>query len=401
MKGPFSFWTFFGITMWIDIISTIFFRKGTKSRVNPYMPLRSLTVIIPAHKEEKNIIPTIDSIYKEKFPVKNVIVCGDSVSKSTGKIVHDMAKKYHNLIYIECPENSKAQKINHVVATRKDLGDFIYVRDARVVGEVDCIEKMMGYFTGPKVAAVTSYGRLGTPTNFLSRSYFYGKSWINEVGRFRKGAQEKRKAIFVICGASTIYRKEVLSKIPIPHISQTEDTYYTWLLQRKGYAIRVADDATVSAPDVDGPKFSGITSQLKQSYRWSSGTMQCFYLEADIFEKNKRLFLTTILPGFLEALGYSIALLLLPLVFFISRPVFIGFLIGDAFLSLLGTAVFLPKKFFKTLIHYPQIFFFKYLNAMVFLASLAVVTVQALDRKKKWSNEWSPPPTDADIGVDI
>jgi glycosyltransferase involved in cell wall biosynthesis len=192
MKGPFSFWTFFGITMWIDIISIIFFgkRKG-KGKVNPYAPVQSLTVVIPAHKEERNIIPTIDSIYKERFPVKNVFVVGDKVSKGTEKIVKDMAKNHPNLIYIESPENSKAQKINYIVSKRKDLGDFIYVRDARVVGEIDCMERMMSYFTTQNVAAVTSYGKLGTPTNFLSRSYFYGKSWINEVGRFRKGAQEK------------------------------------------------------------------------------------------------------------------------------------------------------------------------------------------------------------------
>ena len=392
MKGPFSVWPFFGLTLWIDVFTHLFHTDKEK-RIDPYNPIREVSVLIPFHKEpEEAVKRTIESIYKEKYPVKNIIVCGDSESN----INEDSLKKtfkHKNLHYLKVPHYSKAKKINYVIEKfSKNLGGFIYTIDCNAKIEERCIEKMVSDFSDEKVAAVTSYGRVSIPRNFLSRSYFYGKAWINEIGRFRKGAQEKRKAVFVVCGASTMYRKEVLKKIPIPSQSKTEDTYYTWLLQRNGFTIKVADDAIVSAPEVDGKGLKGIKNQIKQSYRWSSGTLQCLSLEGKMIFKNKKLAYTTILPGYIESITYAIPLFFLPLLFFIFPAFALGFLIGDTVFSLLGTLVFIPEKFGKTLLHYPQIMFFKYLNAAIFFFAMMVVGFQAIfGMKDKWNNEWVSP----------
>lgn len=395
MKGPFSFWAFFGLTLWIDVLTHLIFPKKER-RINPYLPTRKISVIVPVHKEPENYIEeTVIALYKEHYPLFNVIVAGDLESESAKTKIKALSKFYKNLHYVECPDKSKARKINYVAQEFQDnLGDYIYVRDCRVKGSPDCIEKMLSYFSSKGVAAVTSYGRVSVPKNPLSRAYFYGKAWINEVGRFRKNAQEKRNAVFVVCGASTMYRKSILLKIPLNYGSKTEDTYYTWILQKKGYRIRVADDAIVSAPEVDGPGMQGIKNQLKQAYRWSSGTMQCFYREGPSLFKNKSLAYTTLFPGFLEAVTYAIPLVLLPILFFLHPNYALGFFIGDTTFSLLGTLVILPKKFVKTLIHYPEIIFFKYLNAAVFLAALTVTTLQAMAyQTQNWNNEWIPPQT--------
>lgn len=401
MKGPFSVWSMFGITLFIDLITYVVFLFKTKTgqvfRTKLNKP-RRISVIIPTHMESGgDIEKTVNSIYREKYPLKKVIVCGDPDSIGIEEIVKNLSAKFSrdNLIYIQCPERSKAKKINFVASNCRGLGDFIYVRDCRVLSENKCIKKMAAYFDrAGKVAAVTSYGRLTPPKSFMSRTYYYGKEWINELGRFRKGAQEKRRAVFVICGASTMYRKKILQKFPIPSNSKTEDTHYTWVLQIKGYIIRVANNASVYAPDVDGKRFMGVKTQLMQSYRWSSGTIQCIYTESKTLPKNKRLFYTTVAPGFIEALMYSIALILIPFLFFVSWPWALGFLIGDTFFSLVSTLIFIPKRFFKFLIHYPQIFVFKYLNAIVFIYAFAKVSYQRVARKNYlWSNEWIPPQT--------
>lgn len=394
MKGPFSIMSFFGLTLWIDVITHIMRKK--ERRINPYIPKKEVSVIIPIHAEPWAYVEeTVNHLYIEKYPLKNVIVCGDSKSINIEKKFYELSKKYDNFYYVRSPFQSKAKKINFVVKSQKRLlGDFVYVRDCRVIGREDCIEKMISYFNDEKVAAVTSYGRVNKPRNFLSRSFYYGKDWVNEIGRFRKNAQEKRRAVFVICGASTIFRTRVLEEIPVPSKSQTEDTYYTWKLQNKGYAIRVADDTIVVAPDVDGKKLDGIKGQIKQSFRWTSGTMQCMYNEGRGLFKNRMLAYSTILPGFIEAVFYSIPLVFIPLLFFISYKFALGFLIGDAFFSFLGTLIIMPRKFISTVIHYPQIFFFKYVNSVIFLVALAIVTTQAMfGRHAQWSNEWTPPAT--------
>lgn len=396
MKGPFSFWGFFGLTLWIDVFTNAFHKlNGRKAmRVDPYNPVREVSVVIPAHKEEAHIEQTIHALYSERYPLKNVIVCGDSTSESTKFVVQMLSARYKNLVYLECPYVSKSKKINYAAQTLDNLGEFVYVRDSRVVGNADCIERMVSYFSSRNIAAVTSYGRLSIPKNDLSRAYYWGKSWVNEVGRFRKNAQVRRNALFVVCGASTMYRTDVLRAFPMPHSTKTEDTHYTWKLQTLGYRICVADDATVSAPEVDGLGWDGIRGQLRQAYRWSSGTVQCFYKEGHNINRNKRLFYSTVLPGFFEALTYSIPLVLLPFLLIFFPAYGWGFLIGDTVFSLLGTLVVIPKKFFKTLFHYHQVFFFKYLNALVFLYALVRVTADAINgNTKDWRNEWAPPQT--------
>lgn len=395
MKGPFSIWAFFGLTLWIDIISHLIFWKKDK-RVDPYSPIRDVSVIIPVHKEPASYIKeTINELYKDRYPLYSVIICGDSESAEAEEIILKMSNIFSNLYYYKCLNKSKAKKINSAVRSLPDLvGEFVYIRDCRVKGEIDCIEKMVSYFNENDVAAVTSYGRVSIPKNALSRAYHYGKAWINEIGRFRKNAQDKRKAVFVICGASTMFRAQILMQIPIPSGSKTEDTYYTWVLQRKGYKIRVADDAIVSAPEVDGPSLEGIKSQLKQSFRWSCGAIQCLYREGTDIFKNKNLAYTTIIPGFVEAVMYTIPLVLIPFLFFISPKYALGFFIGDSFFSLLGTLIIIPKKFLKTIIHYPEIILFKYLNALVFITALFKVSSEAItDKTYKWTNEWVPPKT--------
>ncbi len=395
MKGPFSIWAFFGLTLWIDILTHLIYPKKER-RINPYKPVRKVSVIIPVHKEpERYVEETINGLFKENYPLYKVIVTGDSESQSAKNIIKKLSKSYKKLYYIDCPSKSKAKKINFLAEKYSNLaGEFIYVRDCRVKGSPDCIEKMVSYFSSENVAAVTSYGRVAAPKNSLSRAYFYGKAWINEVGRFRKNAQEKRNAVFVVCGASTMYRSSIIEKLPLSSKTKTEDTHYTWILQKNGYRIRVADDALVSAPEVDGPGISGIKNQLKQSYRWSAGTIQCLYREGAQIFKSKSLTLTTILPGFVESLMYAIPLLLIPILFFFQPKYALGFFIGDTVFSLLGTLIIIPKKFAKTLIHYPEIIFFKYLNAAVFLAALTATTYQAVTNKmQNWTNEWTPPQT--------
>lgn len=378
MKGPFSLWSVFGLTLFIDLftLSLFYFKDKKVDNIN-----REVSVMIPVHNEtEKEVDRTINALFEESYKLKNIFVVYDKQSK---------IKKLNNekIIYVDSPYSSKAKKINYI-AKHYDVGEILYVRDCRVKGTKNCIKKMVKYFSDEKIAAVTSYGRVTIPKSSFSRLYYYGKDWINEIGRFRKKAQELRNSLFVVCGASTMYRTSVLKEYPIPALTKTEDTHYTWDLQLKGYKVAVADDARVTAPDVDGENVLGLKNQLKQSYRWSSGTIQCLYTEGKNFGKNKALSLSTIVPGYIEALMYSIPLVLLPIIFLLNFHLGLGFILGDTFFSLLSTAILLPNKFTKTLKHYPEILIYKYLNSAVFLYSVITTSFEKVLSKNKWENEW-------------
>lgn len=393
MIGAITFWTFFGISIWIDMLTAfifLFIRKKKKQILNPK---KKISVMIPVHTEStKDIKNTVRHIYNENYPLVKCIICGDSDTKNVEELVRHIKVRfgYKNLEYIESPDKSKAKKMNFIVEHYGNaLGEFIHVRDCNVISEDKAIKDMLSHFTDKNIAAVTSYGYVHKPKNFLGRSYHYGKEWINQIGRFRKNQQEKRSAVFVVCGASTTYRVNVIREIPVPSITKTEDTHYTWLLQIHGYKLGIAKKTKISSPDVDGKWHKGLYNQIRQGYRWSCGTIQCFYIERKNLNKNKKLLYTTIIPGSIEATTYSVALILLPFFAFYAPTFFWGFIIGDTFFSLLGTIIFIPKRLLHTIFHYPQIMFYKYISATIFITALLVVSFQRITKKHhKWSNEW-------------
>ena len=81
MKGPFSFWTFFGLTIIIDLLTHLYYPKKIH-RIDPYHPVRKVSVIIPIHKEPAEYIEkTILALYSERYPLKKVILCGNFESQ--------------------------------------------------------------------------------------------------------------------------------------------------------------------------------------------------------------------------------------------------------------------------------------------------------------------------------
>src|SRR3989338_8799468 len=114
MKGPFSFWAFFGLTLWIDILTHIIYPKK-ENRIDPYKPVRNVSALIPVHKEPRDYIEkTILGFFKERYPIKNIFICGDLESKAAKEVYEKLSFKYKNLYYIECPNRSKARKINYL-----------------------------------------------------------------------------------------------------------------------------------------------------------------------------------------------------------------------------------------------------------------------------------------------
>ena len=93
MKGPFSLWAFFGLTIMIDLATHVYHPKKYH-RINPYDPIREVSLIIPAHKEPVEYIEkTILSIQTENYPLKSIIICGDSESKGAEKLDEHIEQK--------------------------------------------------------------------------------------------------------------------------------------------------------------------------------------------------------------------------------------------------------------------------------------------------------------------
>ena len=365
---------------------------------------KEISVIISSHGQKDLIEDSVRSIFRQNYPIKNVYV-SDSNIDDTEKIVEHLEdvmrrlkKEFPQIHYWSKPGiTSKADKINALIRDPDvDLGDYVYLVDSGLKMHPNAIEKLVEGFTEENIAAVTSYGFVTPSGNYLSKYFHYGKEWVNRLGKFRKTAQTYRRGVFVVCGASFMVKLNILKKIKMSIGTKTEDTAYTWQLQEEGYKIGFAPDAIVSSDDMPTLK-----AQFKQSYRWYTGTAQVIYLHRKIFginSKAKSLAYLSVLPGLMESVMYTIAIVLLPVMWYFAPIYVIYFLIGDTILSFISPLIApllsgepeqIPREFFYTLRHYHQITAYKILASILFLGSVLKVNFDIITGKqKKWVNKW-------------
>jgi cellulose synthase/poly-beta-1,6-N-acetylglucosamine synthase-like glycosyltransferase len=299
-------------------------------------PKKDVTIIISSHGDEKTIENNIRPVFEQTYAIKNIYI-SDSNIDNTKQVVDKLSKEFPNLHYWSREGiTSKSEKINCLVKdSNVELGDYIYLKDASAKLAPNVLEKLVSGFTEDNIAAVTSFGFVTPPNNTLAKYFHFGKEWTNRLGKFRKTAQEYRRAMFVVCGASFMTRSDILKNINIPIGTQTEDTAYTWKLQEEGYKIGVVQDAIVNAEDV-----TSLKSQLKQSYRWYTGTWQNLYTNfKELFgpkSKAKALGYSTILPGLVESLAYTGTIASLPILCYTNPNIAKAFVIGDTTLSLIS-----------------------------------------------------------------
>ncbi len=358
-----------------------------------------VSVVVSSHKQSDQIEQTVKNIYDQSYPLNSVII-SDSNLDDTKELVASLGEKFPSLnlkYWSKDGVTSKAGKINNLVKDPEvDLGDYVYFIDTGIDMNPDTITLLADAFSEDDIAAVTSYGVVTPNGNYRSNMYHHGKEWTNRMGKYRKLAQKHRNAIPVLCGASFMAKTEVLKDTEFPTNTQTEDTAFTWLLQRNGHKVGYEPDAFVSADDV-----STLKKQIEQTWRWYMGTWQNLYTQKEIFgpkSKAKSLAYTTLAPSLVESLLYAGTVVSLPFLAYYEPNLAQHFLIGDTVLSLMTPAVApilcgepkaVPGEIYRTVRHYHQITAYKIMSSALWLASGAKVGFDVVTRKNdKWTNDW-------------
>lgn len=354
----------------------------------------SVSAIVPAYNEEESIEATIRSLYNQTLRPRNVIVIDDCSTDRTPEICRRLQDELEGFIYVRRDRNSgKAANINYVVKELEEsLGDITYINDSDCIAAENCIENLARNFNSDNVAAVTAYGYNTPPNSFFARALHHGKAWNNSIFKLKKRAQGYRSAIFVVCGASTAYRTEVLNEIPMPERTKTEDTDHTWLLQEKGYKVAYDENAIAYSSDLES-----AFGLCRQWFRWNSGIFQTTYVHGKEILKAKSLFWTTILPGLIESVPYSATIVALPVITGLELapgtdvPLFSmdylkGFGLMDFALTVIPTVIISPKY----LLRLPQIYLFRAVGSALTLGAFFKTTYEKFTGKQeRWSNAWA------------
>lgn len=227
-----------------------------------------VSVIIPAYNEESVIDRTIESILNSNYPNLEVIVIDDGSKDQTPSVVSRKYNTIEKVLLFQKKNGGKASAIN--LGIRKAKGDIFIAIDADTVVSPDSISALIRHFSDENIAAVSGNVRVGNKKNLLT-------TWqhIEYVTGFNleKRAFATLNCVPVVPGAIGAWRKQVVEELGyFTDDTLAEDTDMTLKIIRQGYKVVIDEQAYAytEAPET-------IRDFLKQRFRWTFGTLQCFW----------------------------------------------------------------------------------------------------------------------------
>jgi len=230
-----------------------------------------LTILIAAYNEEDNIMSTLESISKQKYPGKiKAIVVNDGSTDKTAAVVRAAKKKYRWLTLVDLKKNGgKADALNKAVThIETDLtvtidGDSYLYKDALK----NLVIRMLS--DPPNTAAVAGAvmvrnSRASLITRMQEWEYFHSIASI-------KRSQSLFQGTLVAQGAFSIYKTAAIIEAGGWKKCVGEDIVLTWAFLKNNHRVGYAENACLftNAPTT-------IRQLAKQRVRWARGMIEAF-----------------------------------------------------------------------------------------------------------------------------
>lgn len=305
--------------------------------------LPSVSIIIPAHNEEKVIQQKLESLLASNFSLEHIqlLIGADNCKDRTVEIISTFQSKFPHLTLVEFQDRQGKINVVNQLMTKAE-NEVIIMTDANVLFEANTIAQLVKHFKNPNIGLVDSrmehfgiketgisMAENGYISNEVQTKYAEGKIWGAMMGPF---------------GGCFAFRKSCFE--PIPTHFLVDDFYLNMLILKKGYRCINEQNARVFE-DVSNESWI----EFKRKIRISAGNFQnlsrfwpmLFRFDGISYAFFSHKFLRWILPFFmlfiliatsylsLEHLAYKIlnGLFIFPLVLFI--PDYLGKKIGIHF----------------------------------------------------------------------
>jgi cellulose synthase/poly-beta-1,6-N-acetylglucosamine synthase-like glycosyltransferase len=235
----------------------------------------SVTAIIPAFNEEKNIERTIKSVFSQTKRARKIIIIDDKSTDGTLKVLN----KFHSLTIIKNNRRlGKAASINQVLSLIET--DLALIVDADTELEATFIEKACKEFSEKDIVAVSGFvlPSESSPNTFIKNArlveYVYSQTTL-------KKGQNMINGLFVLSGCCSVFKTSIIQQTGFPEDTVTEDLDLTWLLELNGYRTSTIDAyASTVEPE-------GLIAYISQIRRWYMGFFQCLSkYNTALFSKN-------------------------------------------------------------------------------------------------------------------
>ncbi len=183
-----------------------------------------VSIVIPAHNEGKWIAACLESVLRDGYPCKEVIVVDDGSTDSTNEILKSFPV---TVVRNEKPVGPSSARN---IGVKEAKGEIVVFIDAHcIVDDEQWIEKFLRFFPDPEVGAVAGY---------LERK----PSRIGASLTFKTSTQQR-----LIKSANAAYRKEVLEQVGgfDPSLEWVGDAALTYKVRRSGWKIAHSRDIEV------------------------------------------------------------------------------------------------------------------------------------------------------------
>lgn len=224
-----------------------------------------VSVIVPAHNEEKTIEATVLTLRESNYPNLEIIVVNDGSTDGTKEVLLPYALRRDILLLNRPQAGGKAVAFNTGVAVAG--GDVLVMIDADVALARDAVKKLVAHFEDPDVAAASGNVKVGNRVNLLTN--LQALEYVRDLN-IRRRALELLHAITVVPGACGAFRKSALQRIGMmDRDTVVEDMDATIRIVKAGEDVRYVPHslAYTEAPET-------LAAWARQRKRWYGGGWQ-------------------------------------------------------------------------------------------------------------------------------
>lgn len=303
------------------------FKQNSITKKRAHKKSKLVSVLIPAHNEEKSIVRNLESVRHSSYQKKEIIVIDDSSTDNTRAIVRKYIKEHPKVnvkLMFKRKNVGKASAVNH--GLRKAKGELIMTLDADSVIHKRSISNAVKYFDDSRIVGVAANVRvIDSPTI------------LNLLQKFEYMIAYRSKKVFsvanceyIVGGVASTYRADVMKKVGYyDNDIVTEDIALSLKIVSNGNKEnRVVYAADVIAMTEGVQTFKAL---LRQRYRWKLGSLQSVFKYRDLFG-NTDVIYTMMLTCYRIPMAFFGELLLLVEPFVLGYVVYCCLMLGSFWL---------------------------------------------------------------------
>ena len=265
--GSIRFMLFAGLAVAYRVLIRRARREHTGDSCRPLV-----TVLVPAHSEERSIVGTIDSVLASDYPRLEIVIVDDGSADRTTEVVRERFGDDSRVRLFSQARSGKAGALNRGLGEVR--GDVVLTIDADTVVSRETVGRLARWFADPRVGAVAGNLKVGNRVNIVTRCQ--ALEYITSQGISRR-AFALLNCMTIVPGPIGAWRRELLDRAGgFPTETVVEDLDLTLQVRKWGYWILFDERAWAwtEAPDT-------VNGLYRQRRRWMFGTVQCLWKHRD------------------------------------------------------------------------------------------------------------------------